>query len=154
MGGETLDFVDICAPPGSHASLIRRALDAGLHVLCEKPLATRAEDAEVVSRRRRARRTRSTHGSQLAEGPDLPQDFGVDRRRRDRRRPIRPVADVANSARDRREPRWVTNWRVDPALAGGGILFDHGWHALYCVARWAGVPRGVSARLETRRFHE
>ena len=48
----------------------------------------------------------------------------------------------------------VTNWRVDPALAGGGILFDHGWHALYCVARWAGVPRGVSARLETRRFHE
>jgi predicted dehydrogenase len=48
----------------------------------------------------------------------------------------------------------VTNWRVDPALAGGGILFDHGWHALYCVARWAGVPRGVAARLETRRFHE
>jgi predicted dehydrogenase len=48
----------------------------------------------------------------------------------------------------------VTNWRVDPAQAGGGILFDHGWHALYCVTRWAGVPIGVTARLETRRFHE
>ena len=47
FGGETLDFVDICAPPGRHAALIGRALDAGLHVLCEKPLATRAEDAEV-----------------------------------------------------------------------------------------------------------
>ena len=47
-----------------------------------------------------------------------------------------------------------TNWRIDPVLAGGGILLDHGWHALYCVARWAGVPRGVAARLETRRFHE
>ena len=46
------------------------------------------------------------------------------------------------------------NWRVDPAMAGGGILFDHGWHALYCVARWAGAPRGVAALLETRRFHE
>jgi predicted dehydrogenase len=48
----------------------------------------------------------------------------------------------------------VTNWRVDPALAGGGILFDHGWHAIYCVMRWAGAPLGVASRLETRRFHE
>ena len=39
-------------------------------------------------------------------------------------------------------------------MAGGGILFDHGWHALYCVMRWAGAPHGVAARLETRRFHE
>jgi predicted dehydrogenase len=47
------------------------------------------------------------------------------------------------------------NWRVDPAMAGGGILFDHGWHALYCVLRWAGkAPRAVSAKLETRKFHE
>ena len=37
----------------------------------------------------------------------------------------------------------ATNWRVDPAMAGGGILFDHGWHALYCVTRWAGAPIGV-----------
>ena len=51
-------------------------------------------------------------------------------------------------------PTAATNWRVDPAMAGGGILFDHGWHALYCVARWAGAPRGVAALLETRRFHE
>ena len=39
-------------------------------------------------------------------------------------------------------------------MAGGGILFDHGWHALYCILRWAGAPRGVAAALETRRFHE
>jgi predicted dehydrogenase len=49
----------------------------------------------------------------------------------------------------------AVNWRVDPAMAGGGILFDHGWHALYCVLRWAGSPpEGVAAKLETRRFHE
>ena len=39
-------------------------------------------------------------------------------------------------------------------MAGGGILFDHGWHAIYCVMRWAGAPLGVAAQLETRRFHE
>src|SRR5882757_6596943 len=49
LAGEKLDFVDICAPPGSHAALIERALDAGLHVLSEKPLVTRVEDAKRVS---------------------------------------------------------------------------------------------------------
>ena len=49
LAGEKLDFVDICAPPGSHAALIERALDAGLHVLSEKPLVTRVEDAKRVA---------------------------------------------------------------------------------------------------------
>ena len=49
LSGETLDFVDICTPPGSHAALIKQALDAGLHVLCEKPLVTRADDAQTVA---------------------------------------------------------------------------------------------------------
>src|SRR5262249_29180580 len=51
-------------------------------------------------------------------------------------------------------PNGASNWRVDPAIAGGGILFDHGWHGLYCVARWAGGPRAIAAKLEKRRFHE
>jgi predicted dehydrogenase len=46
------------------------------------------------------------------------------------------------------------NWRMDPAIAGGGIFVDHGWHALYCIARWAGAPRGITALLENRRFRE
>ena len=49
LSDKTLDFVDICVPPSSHANVIRRALDAGLHVLCEKPLITRVEDAEIVA---------------------------------------------------------------------------------------------------------
>ena len=49
LSGEPLDFVDICTPPGSHAELIKRALDAGFHILCEKPLVTRVEDAQIVA---------------------------------------------------------------------------------------------------------
>ena len=152
---ETLDFVDICAPPGSHAALIGRALDAGLHVLCEKPLVTRVEDAE-----HRQRRPPRAPGASFTR-------FTIGSRRRFASRFRRLIDEGAIGAV--RSVRWrtlrtqpatavsgdgVANWRVDPTLAGGGILFDHGWHALYCVARWAGAPRGVSARLETRRFHE
>ena len=37
---QRLDFVDIATPPSDHAAVAHAALDAGLHVLCEKPLAT------------------------------------------------------------------------------------------------------------------
>jgi predicted dehydrogenase len=45
-------------------------------------------------------------------------------------------------------------WRMDPAIAGGGVLTDHGWHVSYVIPRWVGAaPVAVSARLETRRHH-
>jgi predicted dehydrogenase len=40
-----LDFVDIATPPAKHAAVARAALGRGLHVLCEKPLATTIADA-------------------------------------------------------------------------------------------------------------
>ncbi len=76
LSGEKLDFVDICAPPGSHAALIERALDAGLHVLSEKPLVTRARGRGARGGRRRTLGTRLAHGAQLALRAGLPQDFG------------------------------------------------------------------------------
>jgi len=153
LAGETLDFVDICTPPGSHAALIEQALNAGLHVLCEKPLVTRMEDALAVdaAAARAGRVVHAVHNwlqaptcmkisALIAEGA-----IGALRSIRWRTLRTRPAAAVAG---DR-----GANWRVDPAMAGGGILFDHGWHALYCIVRWAGgAPRAVAAVLETRRY--
>jgi predicted dehydrogenase len=154
LAGERLDFVDICAPPGSHAALIERALDAGLHVLSEKPLVTRVEDAKLVAAAAAsAGRVLHTVHNWL-EAPicrkisGLIDEGAVGAVRSVRWRTLRTQPAIAVSTEG------VTNWRVDPAMAGGGILFDHGWHAIYCVMRWAGVPIRVAARLETRRFHE
>ena len=41
------------------------------------------------------------------------------------------------------------NWRRDRSIAGGGILMDHGWHAVYLALQWFGsLPRGVNASFE------
>src|SRR5687768_2753381 len=40
-----VDVVHVCTPNHLHASLARRALEAGKHVVCEKPLATTAAAA-------------------------------------------------------------------------------------------------------------
>lgn len=43
-----LDLVHICSPNSSHASIATAALEAGKHVICEKPLATTPEQAESL----------------------------------------------------------------------------------------------------------
>ena len=154
LSEEKLDFVDICAPPGSHAALIARALDAGLHVLSEKPLVTRVDDAErVAAAAARSGRVLHTVHNWL-EAPicrkisALVDEGSIGAVRSVRWRTLRTQPAITVSADG------DTNWRVDPVMAGGGILFDHGWHAIYCVMRWAGAPIRVSAQLETRRFRE
>ena len=153
LAAEGIDFVDICTPPGSHARLIDRALARGLHVLCEKPLVTRAEDALALAAARRGRVIHTVHNwlqapicrkvSEVIGAGAL----GAVRRIEWQTLRTQPAVTVA--------VKGAENWRVDPAMAGGGILFDHGWHALYCVLRWAGrAPVAVSSRLETRKFRE
>src|SRR5262245_23978259 len=45
----SLDFVDICTPPSSHAPLIRSAFERGQHVLCEKPLVGARDDLALLT---------------------------------------------------------------------------------------------------------
>jgi predicted dehydrogenase len=147
-----LDFVDICTPPSTHASLVEAALKRGIHVLCEKPLVgslaelrrlsdlavTRALALHIVDNWHHApivRRTREL----IADGVVGDVTGVVWHTLR-----TRPASAASGEG----------NWRVDPAVAGGGILTDHGWHVSYIVQRWIGqAPLAVSATLETRRHH-
>jgi myo-inositol 2-dehydrogenase/D-chiro-inositol 1-dehydrogenase len=45
---EDVDIVDICTPTETHKSIVLEAAQAGKHVLCEKPIALRQEDAEAM----------------------------------------------------------------------------------------------------------
>ncbi len=48
LQAEKLDAVDICTPTSVHAEAAHRAIDAGLHVLCEKPLAQDPQTARSI----------------------------------------------------------------------------------------------------------
>lgn len=43
-----VDVVDVCTPTPVHAGIVHQALDAGCHVVCEKPLTLTVEDARAV----------------------------------------------------------------------------------------------------------
>jgi predicted dehydrogenase len=148
-----LDFVDICAPPAAHAGLVAAALDRGVHVLCEKPLVASLDALRRLRDRAAERRliVQTVHNwhhapivrrtcQAIADGA-VGEITGVTWQTLR----TRPAAAAAGAA----------NWRVDPAVAGGGVLTDHGWHVSYIIQRWIGQPPlAVSAALEARRHRE
>lgn len=48
MGPSKPEVLHICTPPASHAGLAVRALEAGCHVLLEKPMATSSEETRRI----------------------------------------------------------------------------------------------------------
>src|SRR5918995_6411318 len=45
---DDVELVDVCTPGDTHAEIAIAALEAGKHVLCEKPLANTVEEAEAM----------------------------------------------------------------------------------------------------------
>src|SRR5262245_61292268 len=151
MADPTLDFIDVCTPPSSHAELIRAALDHGLHVLCEKPLLGsldefRALAAQAAESRRVFHIVHNWHQAPIIRRASALLAQGAIGRLRGitwHTLRIKPAAAADGSA---------ANWRLDPRIAGGGVLLDHGWHVSYLLRRWMGAaPSTIRARLERRR---
>lgn len=151
LAEERLDFVDICTPPSVHADLIRAALQREVHVLCEKPLVTRPEHLAELSMLAEAARKVLYTVNNWHHAPII--EFVRDRLRHCNIGPItrcvwqtlrtKPAAAVAGQ---------LGNWRLDPRVAGGGVLVDHGWHACYVILSWLEQrPTEISAKLESRR---
>jgi predicted dehydrogenase len=150
LAREALDFVDICTPPSSLATLIEAALARGLHVLCEKPLVGAPDElARLAGLARSAgvvlHTVHNWHHAPLVRATDAVIRAGH----------IGEVREVSwQTLRTQPAAAAGLAWRVDPAIAGGGVLTDHGWHVSYVIPRWVGeAPVAVSARLETRRHH-
>ncbi len=143
------DFLDVSAPPASHAAAIERAAQAGIHVLVEKPLArTLAEAERVLEATRRAGTVLVTvhnwHHAPAFRALRAAVAAGV----------VGVPLELCFVTERSQPAGGVGSWRLDAKAAGGGILVDHGWHSLYLArALFGGAdPLAVSARLERRRW--
>src|SRR6187431_2806957 len=46
---DDIDLIDVCTPGDTHAEIAIAALEAGKHVLCEKPLANSVDEAKAMA---------------------------------------------------------------------------------------------------------
>lgn len=140
LDGEAPDFVDIATPPALHVAAIRTALEAGAHVLCEKPLCLEAAEFEELTRlaAAKSRVLMCVHNWKHAPAFDAAHRMLASGR----------LGNLRHLQIDRlrTQPAGAPGqWRSE-AATGGGILIDHGWHVFYLMHWLMGdAPQSVSA---------
>jgi predicted dehydrogenase len=138
-----VDAVSVCTPNGVHAEHSIAALEAGKHVLVEKPMAMNARDA------RKMIDAAASSGKQLVVG----FQHRFDPRAQMVRRQIESgsfgkiLYVRAQALRRRGIPSWGVFGRKD--LQGGGPLIDIGVHVLEAAHFLMGSPRPVTATAGT-----
>ena len=145
-----LDLIDICLPTASHAPAAIRALSAGKHVLCEKPIAlTPADGIAMVDAAEKA-------GRMLMIGHVLPfhpeYRFAYDAITGGRYGRIKG----GHFKRIISDPLWMPRF-YDPAVIGGPMLDLH-VHDAHFIRLTCGMPQSVQCAGSMRgevveRFH-
>jgi predicted dehydrogenase len=147
---DDIQVVDICTPGDSHAEIAIAALEAGKHVVCEKPLANTVAEAEAMAaaaERASANGARAMVNFNYRRVPALA--FAKRLVEAGRLGAIRHV-------RARYLQDWIVDpefplvWRLQKERAGSGALGDIGAHIIDIAQFVTGqLLTGVSALTET-----
>jgi len=122
------------------------ALNRGLHVLSEKPLVLSLADfAEIRDLAREKNLCVFTVHNWKKAPPmlkvsELIENGSIGKVQHFELHVLREKPAASAAA--------VKSWRQDPAVSGGGIMVDHGWHNFYLACGLAGeIPSAVTAEL-------
>jgi predicted dehydrogenase len=141
-----LDVIDLCTPPMTHRELAERALGAGKHVVCEKPLTGSLADADALY-------------AIAARGPGLLMPIfqyrfgnGLLRLRRLLELGIPGTLHVATVETHwkRGSDYYAVPWRGKWATELGGALTTHAIHAHDILCSIGGSVASVFAHTATR----
>jgi len=132
-----VQVVHICTPNHLHRAMAQAALDAGKHVICEKPLATTLDDAKALA-------ALAASTGLVATVPFVYRFHPVVREARARiaQGDLGPLHLIHGSyLQDWLLDPASNNWRVDPALGGTSRVFaDIGSH--WCdLVEWVSGER-------------
>lgn len=135
-----LDCAIICTPPVSHPAVVRDLLQRGVHVLCEKPLATTLEAAHAMTA------TAARCGVLLVLALKFRFASGVLEARKILGSGL--LGEVVLFENSFCQPMEMAGrWNADARVAGGGVLMDNGPHALDLARFLVGPLTQIKAHL-------
>lgn len=143
LASEHLDLVSIATPPGTHCELSVQALEAGVHVIVEKPMAPSLEECDrMLEAQRRSGKLLSV----IAQN-----------RFRDDMAQLKAVLDsgrIGRIAHARIASAWWRGrayydlwWRGTWASEGGGPTLNHAIHHIDLALWLLGRPQAVAAMM-------
>jgi predicted dehydrogenase len=150
VAADTVDLVTIATPPHLHRAMAIAALQAGKHVICEKPMALNVAEAEAMLAAAQAA------PNQLAiidhELRFHPQRIHLRQLIKDGYIGHVLLVNIAAQAGSRLNPATPWGW-WDDAAQGGGMLGAIGSHMLD-LSRWlVGKIDRISAQLQIGHFY-
>jgi dTDP-4-amino-4,6-dideoxygalactose transaminase len=140
LAHEKLDGISICTVPSTHREIVLDALEAGVNVLCEKPLATSvAEAREMTDKANQKKKLLLTafkfrFFEEVQQAKELLRKGSLGKVTRFRLM-FGGFMDMKGS------------WYANKDISGGGIVIDNGPHAIDLVRYVLGDIKEVSARL-------
>ncbi|MBX0322109.1 Gfo/Idh/MocA family oxidoreductase [Halomicroarcula sp. F13] len=126
LAAHELDVVSVCTPPSTHEGIFLDAVDAGCHVLCEKPLALTAESARRMA--------------EAADAAGVVTQVGyLHRYYRNYERALEMLSnhllgDIVEVTVAHHSAPPQQGWYYNPDLSGGGVardLFPHSLDVLF-----------------------
>lgn len=148
LADASLDAITVAVPNALHAPVTLAALEAGKHVLCEKPLATTVADGQAMV--------------EAAERADRLLALNMHQRMRPEMIVLRNAVAAGRLGKmGYTKARWFRrsgipgfgSWFTRRELAGGGVLMDIGVHMLDLAMWLLGFPKVVAVRGETQTIH-
>jgi len=143
---EELDLIDVVTPPYLHHPMVMAALEAGKHVLCEKPMAMNSREAEAMYEKAEDAGVVHLIDHELRFNPtrkrmkDLIDDGYIGRLRNV------ALATISNSGRDAYSRRWSWWYQQEK---GGGMMGANGSHQIDQLRWWFGDIDSVCGRVLT-----
>jgi len=138
-----IDIIDICTPNIYHYETLKKAIKAGKHIYCEKPLCVTYAQAKEIA--------------------DMAEEAGVLGQIVFNNRFLAPIMRAKEIIEEGRLGRILTfrssylhssatdagraaGWKQDKTVCGGGVLFDLGSHALDLIYYLCGPFKSVTGR--------
>jgi perosamine synthetase len=139
---ENLDGVSVCTVPSTHRTIVTDLLDAGIHVLCEKPLAISADDAQAMVRKAEEKKKvlltafKFRFFEEVQKAKELLTGNSLGR--------ILSFRLMFGG-----EIPMEGTWYADKKISGGGVLMDNGPHAFDLLRHLLGPIEQLSVQSRT-----
>lgn len=140
-----IDGVSICTPSGTHAQLAIEALEAGKHVVLEKPMALTAADCDRIIAAAERSSGKIMVISQMRTAPhvqrvkDLVESGALGKL----------VVCQLHMCYYRPESYYCGSWRGTKAMDGGGALMNQGIHGVDVLQYLAGPVKQLKSVVRT-----